>query len=88
MLAASRYLQAHFDGVDFSDLQRTILKYCGKASCPHKVQHRSKLKDILKKVGDEEKGSSGAKWYPRDVDEKEDAEGLLCLLYTSDAADE
>jgi hypothetical protein len=35
------------------------------------------LKDILKKVGDEEKGSSGAKWYPRDVDEKEDAEGLL-----------
>ena len=79
MLAASRYLQAHFDGVDFSDLQRTILKYCGKASCPHKAQHRSKLKDILKKVGDEEKGSSSgtAKWYPRDVEgEKEDAEGF------------
>jgi len=79
MLTASRYLQAHFDGVDFSDLQRAVLKYCGQASCPHKTQHRSKLKDILKKVGDEEKGTSGAKWYPRDadMDEKEDAEGFM-----------
>jgi len=73
LLAAVRFLHAHFDGADFEDMQRSILKYCLKAkSSPHKGQHRMKLKAIVRKVGDEVKESSisGAKWYLRDFSER------------------
>eukprot|EP01032_Pedospumella_encystans_P014645 gene14645-16801_t len=72
LLAAVRYLQAHFDGVDFADLQRNLLKYCLKeSSSPHKAQHRAKLKPIVRKVGDEVKDNvAGVKWYCKDFSDR------------------
>jgi transcription initiation factor TFIID subunit 1 len=72
LLAAVRYLQAHFDGADFDDLERNILKYCLKAQAsPHKAQHRQKLKAIVRKVGDEVRDMmAGTKWYCKDFAER------------------
>eukprot|EP01034_Spumella_vulgaris_P022021 gene22021-28115_t len=75
MLAASRYLQANFDGADFGDIQRSILKYVLKdKAAPHKSQHKKDLKSILKKVGEEHKDSitGEMKWYAKDGYEDDD----------------
>lgn len=65
-MAAVRLLQSRSTGGGFewSEIQRNLLKYCLKQKVtPHKAQHRSKLKDIVRKVGDEVKQPiAGSKW--------------------------
>ena len=72
LLATARYLQAKPDGADFSDLQRSLLKYCLKESvAPHKVQHRTLLRKVIKQVAEEIKDPvAGVKWYTKDFQSK------------------
>eukprot|EP01038_Epipyxis_sp_PR26KG_P009931 gene9931-13360_t len=74
MLHASRFLHLKGDhGADYSELQKSILKYCLKDKiAPHKGQHRTKLKAILKMIADEVRDHSsngGVKWIMKDFEQ-------------------
>jgi hypothetical protein len=63
-LVAARYLRTNFEGIEFADLQKAVLKYCLKEkTAPHKSHHRNKLKDIIRKIADEVKEVSGIKVF-------------------------
>ena len=67
ILTALRYLNIHFDGILYNDIEKNILKYCLKErNTPHKIQHRLKLKTIIKKITDEIKDNNVIKYYPKD----------------------
>lgn len=70
MLSIVRYLQSHSQGTEYADIFHSLCKYISKeAHAPHKGAWRSKFKDLLRAVAEEERDEMGTvRWYPKDLD--------------------